>query len=74
MQIDKEINDTISKIHVPLADKLISRINIQAHYYELTVEDLNDKKFLKWFKEKGLINEENENEIAKFKKAYEVKK
>ncbi|HMX00894.1 MAG TPA: hypothetical protein PKL56_16110 [Cyclobacteriaceae bacterium] len=73
-QIEKEINRILSKIKLPNAIDLISKISIEVHYYELTIEDLSDKKFLKWFKEKGLIGEEDENELAKFRKAYEQKK
>jgi hypothetical protein len=63
----------IHKIHLPTASSLISKINIEDRYYDLTFEDLNDEKIMEWFLEKKLIKEDDENKIANFRKAFSVK-
>lgn len=73
-QIEREISVILSKIKLPNAADLISKVSIEVHYYELTVEDLSDRKFIEWFKEKGLVTREDENALAQFSKAYELRK
>lgn len=72
-QIDREITNILGKIKLPNANDLVSKIKLLDLYYELTHEDLNDKAFLDWFANKGLIDENNRDKIASFKNAYETK-
>lgn len=72
--IDKAINTILSKIKLPEASTLISKIKINQMYYELTWEDLNDEDFNKWFIDKGLITKEDDNKIANFSNAFEIRK
>jgi hypothetical protein len=72
-KIEMNIDLFIHKIHLPTASSLISKINIEDRYYDLTFEDLNDEKIMEWFLEKKLIKEDDENKIANFRKAFSVK-
>jgi hypothetical protein len=72
-QVEKEINTIVSKLKLPSASSLLSKAKIDVHFYELTVEDLRDVTFLKWFEEKELITKENEGALARFSKAYQTK-
>ncbi len=73
-QLEREIGYILSKIKLPSADDLIKNVKIQVHYYELTIEDLSDQEFIKWFYKKGLITHDDENALAKFARAYQIKK
>jgi hypothetical protein len=74
IHVDKVINTILSKIKLPEASTLISKIKINQMYYELTWEDLNDKEFKKWFIDKGLISKEDDSKIANFSNAFKVRK
>lgn len=73
-QVTKEINTLISKIDLPDAELLISKIKIEEMYYEFTWEDLNDKKFKEWFVQKRLLSDEEKDKIASFRDAYIIRK
>lgn len=73
-QMEREISVILNKIKLPNAADLISKVSIEVHYYELTVEDLSDRMFIEWFKSKGLVTSEDENALARFSRAYEIKK
>lgn len=73
-QVTKEINTLITKINLPDAASLISKIKIEEMYYELTWEDLNDNKFKEWFVQKRLISEEENDKIANFRNAFTIRK
>ncbi len=70
--IEKSIDKVISKIDLPNAADLISKIKIKQMFYELTWEDLNDEMLVEWFLEKGLIDK-SADEIANFSKAFKVR-
>lgn len=52
--------------------KLITKFKIDRHYADITFEDLSDSDLLKEFKEKKLIDEEDETRLADFSKGIEV--
>jgi len=68
------VNETLAKTKIPTANSLIKNFKLDTQYAELTVEDLNDKDFLEWFKAKDLINEANEGAIASYEKAFKIKR
>ena len=43
-------------------------------YYELTWENLNDDAFNQWFDTQGLISKEENDKIANFSSAFEIRK
>ncbi len=72
--IDDYVNKIIVQTNIPTAHSLVKNIRLEIQYAELTIEDLNDKPFLEWFKEKGLINDVNGKSLADFKKAFEIRR
>jgi hypothetical protein len=72
--MEKEINKIIGKINLPGAASLISKINIEVMFYELTWEDLYDKKFNDWFAKNELISKADNEKIASFQNAFTIKK
>lgn len=73
-KIDKEINNILFRIKLPDAASLISKMKLDVMYYELTWEDLNDDAFNQWFVTKGLISKEENDKIANFSSAFEIRK
>lgn len=55
-EIRNMVNGIVSKIHFPLAAKLINDMKLEYSFYDLTWEDLNNEKVLTELLEKGLIN------------------
>jgi len=72
-QLIKMIQNIIMKTKIPLASDLVGKMIIDTQYAEFTEEDLSNVEFLQWFKEKGLISSETENELASFDLAYKVR-
>jgi len=72
-QLIKMIQNIIMKTKIPLASDLVGKMIIDTQYAEFTEEDLSNVEFLQWFKEKGLISSETENELASFDLAYKIK-
>lgn len=72
-QINLEISKILSKINLPNANALVSKIKLEEMYYELTLEDLKDKLFLDWFVNKGLIDKNESDKLADFKNAFAIK-
>jgi hypothetical protein len=62
--IKDEINKIMYRIKIPKAHDLISNFKLKTHFYDLTWEDLSDEILVSWFKEKGLISREDEEELA----------
>jgi len=71
-QIKKMVQQIITNTKFPKASDLIQNMAIEEQYAEFTEEDLSNKEFLAWFKEKNLINQDTEDQLAKFEKAYKV--
>ena len=71
--MDKMINEIIYKMKIPNANDLIKKMKLDVQYAEFSEEDLDNKDFLKWFMDKELITSATKNELATFKKAYQVK-
>jgi len=67
------VDKIISKTNIPTALSIISSLKLEVEYADLTIEDINDKKLLNWFKAKNLIHESDESKIADFKNAYPLK-
>jgi hypothetical protein len=72
-QISKMIQEILFKTKIPSASTLINKMVIETEYAEFTEEDLSDEKFLAWFKEKDLLSEEAETEIASFENAFKTR-
>ena len=72
-QISKMIQEILFKTKIPSASSMINKIVIETEYAEFTEEDLSDEKFLAWFKEKDLLSEEAETEIASFENAFKTR-
>ncbi len=73
-QVEKEIQKIIFQIDLPDAASLISKMKLQEMYYELTWEDLKDEKLMKWFESKNLIGNDDIDKLARFGKAFDVKR
>jgi hypothetical protein len=73
-QINKEITKILGRIKVPDADSLVSKMKLDVMYYELTWEDLNDKKFIEWFVKNDLISKDDEQKLANFSNAFSIKR
>ena len=58
----------IGKINFPEPSQMIKNFKLQTYYSDITYEDLSDPELLNEFKEKGLIDEEDENNLADFSK------
>jgi len=58
----------IGKINFPEPSQMIKNFELQTYFSDITYEDLSDPELLNEFKEKGLINEEDENNLADFSK------
>lgn len=72
--IEKAIAKILSKINLPTASDLVSKIKVNQMYYDLTWEDINDKELIKWFIDKELIGEKEDSRIASFGNAFKVRK
>jgi hypothetical protein len=72
-KIGRAVNSILDQTKFPAATDLISKLKLVHYFYDLTWEDLKDGELIKWFKENELISEEIENQLANFRKAYEVK-
>lgn len=73
-RIKKMVNDIIYKVKLPDAESLISKIKIEALYFEFTWEDLNDPEFMEWFETKGLIDENVKESLANYNPAFVIKR
>ena len=71
--IGEYVQNAIASAKIPSALDLIDKIKLEKQDAEFTVDDLSDKEFLNWFKEKKLINKSDENELAKFTNAFQKK-
>lgn len=72
--IEKAIAKILSKINLPTASDLVSKIKVNQMYYDLTWEDVNDEELIKWFIDKELIGEKEDSRIASFGNAFKVRK
>lgn len=72
MGAEQQANDIVSKIHFPSAKDLVSKLEIEKFYYDLTWEDLNDEEVINEFKEKGLIDEDEMSGLKSMSKAFEI--
>ncbi|WP_166637233.1 hypothetical protein [Algoriphagus boseongensis] len=52
----------------------MKKLELSVHYYDLNLEDTKSKELIDWFKEKELLTEEYNGELANFKNAYKVEK
>ncbi|MBC7391154.1 MAG: hypothetical protein H7329_18250 [Opitutaceae bacterium] len=71
--IEEYVQNAIASAKIPTALHLIDKIKLEKQDAEFTVDDLSDQEFLDWFKEKNLITAADENELAKFTKAFQMK-
>ena len=71
--IEEYVLNAIASAKIPTALDLIDKIKLEKQDAEFTVDDLSDQEFLNWFKEKNLITASDENELAKFTKAFQMK-
>ncbi|TDQ18612.1 hypothetical protein DFQ04_0417 [Algoriphagus boseongensis] len=64
----------LQKVALPTASSLVKKLELSVHYYDLNLEDTKSKELIDWFKEKELLTEEYNGELANFKNAYKVEK
>ncbi|MBK8370343.1 MAG: hypothetical protein IPL20_02995 [Saprospiraceae bacterium] len=64
--------EVIYKIKWPLAGKLVDEFKLDIQFSDITFEDLKNVKFIKELKEIGLINKEDESQLADFTKGLKL--
>ncbi|MBV6477753.1 MAG: hypothetical protein HGGPFJEG_00497 [Ignavibacteria bacterium] len=69
--IEDEVNIIIYKIKFPEPTEILQKLDIEYSFYDLTVEDFKDKDLLEEFKERGVINMNNEK-IVEIEKVFGV--
>lgn len=60
------------KINWPKPYQLVDKFKFIVHYSDITFQDLKNKEFVQELKEAGLINSNDENELAEFARAIKV--
>jgi hypothetical protein len=70
---ESKASEIIYRIKWPEAHVLISDFKMEAQYSEITFEDLKNKEFIKELKACGLIDTEDENQLAEFGKGIGTK-
>lgn len=71
--IDSDVNRIISKTKFPTAHELVSKIQYNVVFYDMTWEDLSDEKLLKWFETNELIEDKDAQELARFTEGFGLK-
>lgn len=71
--IEEYVLNAIASAKIPTALDLIDKMKLEKQDAEFTVDDLSNKDFLDWFIEKKLITASDENELAKFAKAFQIR-
>jgi hypothetical protein len=66
------INDTVSGVKFPDVSKLIEKISLIEHFYDLTWDDFKDDKLRDEFLEKGIMEKNEIDSIVEMKKAFDV--
>lgn len=64
---------TASRIKFPNHEKILGRMRLNLHIYDLTYEDFSDKELHKEFESKKIMAKVDINDIVKFTDAVEVK-
>jgi len=72
--IEDHVYNTLSKVKMPSAHELISKMKLEKQDAEFTTEDLDNEEFLNWLKEKELISEADDNAIANYSKAFQIRR
>lgn len=73
-KIQEIINGNIIKIRLAEVSKLLDKISINVHFFDLTWEDFNNPKFLDELVSKKIMVKDEVDSIVKMKKAIDVKK
>ncbi len=70
---ESKATEIIYRIKWPEAHVLVSDFKLEAHYSDITFEDLKNEEFIKELKACGLIDAEDENQLAEFSKGIETR-
>lgn len=68
------LNRMIREIKFPPVDKIVTDFSLTAYYFELTWDDLKDDRLVEELCKKGVIEKNDQNQLADFKKAIAEKK
>ena len=72
-EADSIANEIIYRIKWPKAYELVNKLKLVIQYSDITFEDLQNEEFNKELFDKGLISENNKEELASFGKAIQLK-
>jgi hypothetical protein len=73
-KIEDESQKIVAKIKFPDISELVSGAELKYNFYDLTIEDFNDDELLAEFRKKGILTNEELDEIVSFKNAFEAAK
>lgn len=73
-KIEKLVSTVIAKMKFPTTESLLNGFKLDVYFADLTIEDIQDQELIDWFKEKKLIDDDAEAQIANFRPAYEARK
>lgn len=72
-KIKEIVEKTILRTKFPEVNKLIEKMSLTEHFYELTWEDFKDEKLIKEFKCKKIMEKKDIDEIVEMKKVFATK-
>lgn len=70
----KKAQEIIYRIKWPAAHLLVSELKLEAQYSDITFEDLKNRDFIDELIAGGLIDSDDENQLAEFSKGIETRK
>lgn len=73
-KIDDLAQVLVSKIKFPDLHTLLSGIELQHNFYDLTIEDFTDEKLIDEFRNKGILKSDELADIVSIQKAFKVAK
>jgi len=73
-KIEDLVQTLVSQVNFPNLGDLLSGLALQYNFYDLTIEDFRDPKLIEEFKNKGILNSDELDDIVSFNKAFEVAK
>lgn len=68
------LNRMIREIKFPQVDKIVTDFSLNAYYFELTWDDLKDDRLIEELCKKGVVEKNDQIQLADFKKAIAQKK
>lgn len=72
--VEYEVGKIINRIIFPNPDKILSKVSIKIHFYDLTFEDFKDKNLTDEFKKKKIMKADDISSIVSIRDAFEAKK